>query len=294
MAAELFRHMLRNNGLERWEVLSFGFDPYLRHDGWVKSYREKAVITTLEKHGLQTGLSEAFRAHTPKGIGSLEPSIGETDRLVLLSQDGPPSDAVAKRYEFRCPVTPIGANDPTGTEYRNFLEVSEILYRHLMRSYGTILPKVFFACQGNTCRSPMAAEIFRETINRHAFASIDVDCFGIHPDSDSQERKAQREMAVTSALREKGQPYTSSREFLNHEPKGFDSANPRDGDRIVLLEKDLWSTLKREIEARELRIPVRIIQVVDPSGNPSQYLLAARQLYAMLENEYPAIVYLEP
>ena len=56
------------------------------------------------------------------------------------------------------------------------------------------VPAVYFVCHGNTCRSPMAAEIFRRMLRDAKGNGITVDSFGTNPYyPDSPEVKELRE-----------------------------------------------------------------------------------------------------
>jgi len=92
------------------------------------------------------------------------------------------------------------------------------------------MPTVYFVCIGNTCRSPMAAEIFNQIGRERGIVGVRADSFGIEPFyHDSGDVKQLREFAVRMVM---GQVDG----FTGHRPKGVRDIVFEDGDIIIVLD----------------------------------------------------------
>ena len=148
---------------------------------------------------------------------------------------------------------------------------------------------VYFVCVGNTCRSPMAAELFNQMMLRLYIEDVKADSFGLMPFySDSEEVKRFRESAV---LRVTG--------FMNglkgHRPKGIESITFSDGDRIVLLDRNMLDPLICAIQRRPSfnmkHVPVVVIDINDPfGGGPKDYFDCCATLNDIINSNFNVIV----
>ncbi|MDH4122758.1 MAG: hypothetical protein OEV21_01530 [Thermoplasmata archaeon] len=138
---------------------------------------------------------------------------------------------------------------------------------------------IFFACSGNTCRSPMAAEILRQIVEKYGIEDLETDCFGIHPylEDDAEVRRL-REQALIESTGSKGR-------IIEHVPKGFEEASISQGDKIILLQKDLLEALCEKMKLRGISLPILILDIADPFGQGyHEYLECCRTLRDEIED----------
>jgi protein-tyrosine phosphatase len=124
--------------------------------------------------------------------------------------------------------------------------------------------KVYFVCIGNTCRSPMAAELLNQKLKDSGLDDVRAESFGLSPFyPDSAEVKRLREMAVLQVTgRING--------LKEHRPRGIEEIMFRKGDKIALLDacslSDLLSAIERNPSFWGKHVPIVIIDIDDPFG----------------------------
>lgn len=80
--------------------------------------------------------------------------------------------------------------------------------------------RVLFVCEGNTCRSPMAAEMAWQLLG----AGVHVESAGVSADEGASATKD-----AVQAMKERGL------DISNHRSRSFGALNPRDFDLLVAL-----------------------------------------------------------
>jgi protein-tyrosine-phosphatase len=140
---------------------------------------------------------------------------------------------------------------------------------------------VYFVCHGNTCRSPMAAEIFRHILKARGGPSVGVDCFGTNPYyPDNPEVKRLREAAVTEVM-------GGLNELSSHVPKGIGDVSLCEQDILVMLNPPDLPVLK-ELVARTGAEPRLIVwDIEDPFTKPlAKYIESARSMRTAIERNF--------
>lgn len=148
---------------------------------------------------------------------------------------------------------------------------------------------VFFVCVGNTCGSPMAAELFNHMMRLRGRQDVKADSFGLMPYyQDSDEVKRLREGAV---LRLTG----SVNGLTKHRPKGIESIAFSEGDKIVLLNKAMLQMLFSKME--EMAISngnsesMIVLDVNDPyGGGPEDYFACCVELNNLISSNLGLIL----
>jgi len=131
---------------------------------------------------------------------------------------------------------------------------------------------VYFVCIGNTCRSPMAAELFNQKLTYSGLNDVRAESFGLSPFySDSGKVKRLREMAVLKMTgRING--------LKEHKPRGIENISFREDDKIALLDAssigDLLSAIDRKPSFMGKHVPIVIIDIDDPFGGGLEDYLA--------------------
>lgn len=148
---------------------------------------------------------------------------------------------------------------------------------------------IFFVCIGNTCRSPMAAELFGHMMRLRGRQDVKADSFGIMPYyQDCDEVKRLREGAVQRLIG-----------FVNgltsHRPKGIESITFSEGDKIVLLDKAMLQMLFSKMEEMAISYeklePVIVLDVDDPyGGGPEDYFACCVELRDLISSNLDLIL----
>ena len=140
---------------------------------------------------------------------------------------------------------------------------------------------VYFVCHGNTCRSPMAAEIFRQMAKTMDGRDVAVDCFGTDPYyPDNPEVKRLREAAVAEIMGGLG-------ELPQHVPKGIEGVRLRDGDIHVMLNPPDVPTLEEQVARTDVRPELVVWDIEDPFMKPlSKYIESAREMRDAIERNF--------
>ena len=140
---------------------------------------------------------------------------------------------------------------------------------------------IYFVCHGNTCRSPMGAEIFRQAIKSRANERILVDCFGTEPYyPDDSEVKRLRETAVAEVM-------GVFDELSDHTPKGIEEVDLKSYDTVVMLDLEDASTLEDQIAATGARPRLIVWDVEDPfKKHPQKYVESAQVMRAAIERNF--------
>lgn len=123
---------------------------------------------------------------------------------------------------------------------------------------------VYFVCIGNTCRSPIAAELFNQKLQAYVIRGVRAESFGLSPfHSDSEEVRRLREAAM---LRMTGRVNGLKR----HRPRGIEEVSFSNGDKIVLLDggstDELLTGIKSNSSFKNKKVPVIIMDIEDPFG----------------------------
>lgn len=128
------------------------------------------------------------------------------------------------------------------------------------------MPTVYFVCVGNSCRSPIAAEIFNQIVRGRGIKGMRADSFGIVPfRPDSDDVKRLRESAVRRIM---GQVNG----LTKHRPKGIENIAFEEGDRIVLLDigkaLEFAAGIRRNPSFTGKRLQMVVMETEDPFGGP--------------------------
>jgi len=149
--------------------------------------------------------------------------------------------------------------------------------------------KVYFVCIGNTCRSPMAAELLNQKLKDSGLDDVRAESFGLSPFyPDSAEVKRLREMAVLQVTgRING--------LKEHRPRGIEEIMFREGDRIALLDADslgdLLSAIERNPSFRGKHVPIMILGIDDPFGGGSEdYLACCSELRRAIDVKFNLLI----
>ena len=145
---------------------------------------------------------------------------------------------------------------------------------------------VHFVCIGNTCRSPMAAEIFNQMLRERSVHGYRGDSFGTMPFyGDDGQVKPLREAAVENVMGEVNG-------LKGHKPKGAESVVFQNLDIIVLLVRDKLDELMGQIKVnpsmmRGTHLLVIIMDTEDPfGGTVEKYIDCCRFLRKGLEEHF--------
>ncbi|MEM2839230.1 MAG: hypothetical protein QW505_04255 [Thermoplasmata archaeon] len=148
---------------------------------------------------------------------------------------------------------------------------------------------VYFVCIGNTCRSPIAAELFNQKLQAYGIEGIRAESFGISPFyADSEEVRRLREAAVVGVTgRING--------LKRHRPRGIGDISFSDGDKIVLLDggsvNELLSGIKGNPSFKNKKVPVIIIDIQDPfGGGLKDYIECCLELEEALEESLDLLI----
>lgn len=147
------------------------------------------------------------------------------------------------------------------------------------------MPVVHFVCYGNTCRSPMAAEILSQLLRGKRIAGVAVDCFGTTPYyPDNPEVKALRERAVAKVVGELNG-------IVKHVPKGVPEVKIASSDLLVLLAPEYLQSLKDQISRMEKSPRMIVWDIPDPFTHPfEKYVECAEVLKLEIERNFNLLV----
>jgi protein-tyrosine-phosphatase len=144
---------------------------------------------------------------------------------------------------------------------------------------------VYFVCYGNTCRSPIAADILRQLLRHKHKTGVSVDCFGTTPYyPDNPEVKALRERAIEKVM-------GGLDGIIRHVPKGVPDVKIRSSDLLVLLVPEYLQSLKDQIP--EIKEPPRIVvwNIPDPFTHPfEKYVECAELLKREIERNINLLI----
>jgi len=130
------------------------------------------------------------------------------------------------------------------------------------------MPTVYFVCIGNTCRSPMAAAIFNQIVRERGIEGVRADSFGIVPFyGDSDDVRQLREFAVRKIMGEVDG-------LKEHRPKGIGEIAFKEGDRIVLLDREkveeFFAGIRRNLSFRGKQFQMLVMETEDPFGGAAE------------------------
>lgn len=139
---------------------------------------------------------------------------------------------------------------------------------------------VYFVCHGNTCRSPMAGEIFRQILKERGDSDTVVDCFGTNPYyPDNPDVKRLREAAVTEVM-------GGLEELPRHVPKGMDGLALREHDVLVMLNPSELHVLEEQLSGTGVKVKVLVWDIEDPFRKPlEKYIESARSMKEAIEGK---------
>jgi len=144
---------------------------------------------------------------------------------------------------------------------------------------------VYFVCYGNTCRSPMATDIFRQLLRRRRKEGVAVDCFGTTPYyPDNPEVKALRERAVSKVM-------GNLDGIVRHVPKGVPEVKIRSSDLLVLLAPEYLQSLNDQISGMDRPPRIIVWDIPDPFTHPVEtYVECAEVLKKQIERNFNLLV----
>ncbi|MBE0518923.1 MAG: low molecular weight phosphatase family protein [Thermoplasmata archaeon] len=139
---------------------------------------------------------------------------------------------------------------------------------------------VYFVCHGNTCRSPMAAEIFRQIAKANGADGVSIGSFGTEPCyPDNPNMKESREAAVTEIM-------GGLIELYRHRPKGIEGVDLKSEDLLVILNPGDMPALKEQIAETETMPRLIVWDIEDPFLEPlEKYIDSARAIKSAIERD---------
>lgn len=143
--------------------------------------------------------------------------------------------------------------------------------KHNLNERTFFVMNILFVCTGNTCRSPMAAEIFKKIIDEKNLKNINISSAGIAADNNS--RASQNAMEACKEL---------NIDLNGHISKSIFDVNLKNIDKFIVMtqtHKDFLIGLG----VKDEKILVLGNQISDPfGGNIETYKNCRDQIYKAL------------
>ena len=140
---------------------------------------------------------------------------------------------------------------------------------------------IYFVCHGNTCRSPMAAEILRQMLKERGDSETVVDCFGTNPYyPDNPDVRQLREAAVTEVM-------GGLNELSGHIPKGIEGLALGEHDVLVMLNPADLHVLEEQLSRAGVDLEVLVWDIEDPFRKAlEKYIESARSMRDSIERNF--------